>query len=893
MLDDDNTYHRFPDESASETYVKGFQHRHFNKYSAYRNRHLQRITTALYYIIGQQWIEPDRDTMLDGVRGFVFRDQRPDDEVELPRPVTNIIAPAVDVEFATLSKRQWIPKIPSYSRDPRLQAANKVAQDVLRDRLQKLHWEDLRDRFILNQVQMGTAIAYSYWDETYFETRWTAEPNPVQCAQCGTTYASKSVPRSFGAILSQGGTPTINDVPDGDEEEDLNACPNCGGQLAPTDLTEQQSHGLDPFQRPLGSMVPKGSTALELVTPYEYFPQNAGLGYTPETVRQHGIMKIRSLDWVEEHHPELIDQVSPEDPTELMRDHPLLGRWDIIGRHTAAYDSGIYDHHVRVFDLIAEPSYRFPKGRFIRVIGNTQKLIAKNEDLIRTVQSEGDESVDVPIAMVTSAVWKPREGEFWGKCLADDLISPQNRINGMDAQTIEARERMGSPNLLVPADANLDGPAFRATYGLGKIFYWEPSPLNPNAKPEPFGSILMPSGVYNERNACLQDATKIIGPADIEIGEAPRNITTTSGLQILGEQAERRRATRERGITSSFRRIWEHQLQMLWGLRVDVDSYEAELPDGSWEIKEFRGQMIAGQTKVQIEREAYIDHSIIIRESTREALMDGLYDVSTPTARKKLLELMDLPTDVNEDSNLQIEHARRQWVDFVDEGKIPVIDPTLDNPAIRAEVLGQFLSQDEGLQLAEAAGWPQILPLIAGWQDDFQRLSAMDAQARQLYGGEPDPTAAAETYAKLTIEYQNAKAAYEANPMKMGVPPPQEPIAPNFLPQQPEQRVWVIWQNLLNKRSQQPGRSALDGVVMQSALKELKDPAVKQQEIESYMRFRAVYEAYRLAAPAAPPPGSQSVAAPLPPRRGGPNNQGQPPSEGAQEPPAPQLPVAP
>ncbi len=434
-------------------------------------------------------------------------------------------------------------------------------------------------------------------------------------------------------------------------------------------------------------------------------------------------------------------------------------------------------------------------------------------------------------------------------------------------------------------------------------------PIAPQLTPEVFGSILMPSGVWQERNSCMEDSTRIIGPADIESGEAPRNITTTSGLQILGEQAERRRATRERGITTVFQKTWEHQLRMLWTLRVDLDSYESENPDGSWEIKQYDRKALSGMTKIEIERQAYIDKSILQRESTREAMTDGLYDPSTPVARKKLLELMGLPTDVNEDSNLQIEHAKRQWVDFVDDGVVPVIDTSVDDPAIRYSVLGVYLMQEEGKEISRAAFWPQILPLIAGWEPFLEQLKAQDMKARLKYGMFVPQEEADELYAKAMAQYEEARAAHEQAQMaakaamRAGQPPappqmpPEEPPPPVFLPQQPEQQVYGVWQQMLSAKKV-PGPTgaeipALQAIIAGAMEEEVKQPEEIAQRIDTYMRFRAVFEAYRImrpqpAMPGAPPPGAPG---PAPPGAPPPGMEAQGPAPTPTTPPLPQTPI--
>ncbi|MCP4900232.1 MAG: hypothetical protein GY906_24940 [bacterium] len=830
--------YRFPTMEADEDYIIGFRDRYFQRHSQYRNRHLTRIALALYYDLGRQWIERDWEQTFEGVRGFAFREMQPTTEIELPRPVTNRIAPAIDIEFATLSKRQWKPKVVTGTRDPRMQAAVKVANDVLNDRLKKLDWPDKRDKFIRNVITFGTGIIKSHWNDNWSELMWVSV-DALGCTQCGALYSEPN---------------TKEGVP-------ISACVACGGPLVSAELDEEQSMGQDIFARPLGQNVPKGGTDIDVISPFEYFPENAGVNIEHAALNMHGIGKVRSLDYVEEHWPHLIDKVEPEHAEELMRNHPFLGEWDIIGRFDYGFDAGIYDHHVQVFEMYHNPSFRHPEGRNIVVIGSRQNLIAENTTLMQNLQDEKGEAA-VPKVLFTTAVWKEREGEFWGKALADDLISPQNRINGMDAQTIEARERMGSPNLIIPDDADLEGPEFNSAYGLGKLFRYRVSPINPNAKPEVFGSILMPSGVYQERQSCVDDMTAIVGPADIEIGEAPRNVTTTSGLQILGEQAERKRATRERGIVTSLESVWEHQLKLLWVNRVDPDTYEAASPDGSWEVKQYNREAIAGQTKVQVEKQAYVDHSVIQREATREALTDQLYDISSPLARKRILENMGLPTDINEDSNLQIDKAKQQWVDFVDDGTIPVIDASIDNPNIRFQTLGTQLLQDEGKQMADEASWGSILPLIAGWEDELARMEAQDQQTREFYGGEPEPNVANEMFAKATAQYEEQMARYEtmvtvameASGPQGGQPdaaanippPPQEPPPPIFLPKQMEIKVFGVWQQMIEKHTIGQPVAGLQGIAMQKASETMEDPAAAQQRIVQFLRFRAVVDAYRL-----------------------------------------------
>jgi hypothetical protein len=246
---------------------------------------------------------------------------------------------------------------------------------------------------------------------------------------------------------------------------------------------------------------------------------------------------------------------------------------------------------------------------------------------------------------------------------------------------------------------------------------------------------------------------------------------------------------------------------------------------------------------------------------------------------------MGLPTDINEDSSLQIDKAKQQWVDFVDDSIIPVIDPSIDNHQIRFQTLGTMILNDEGKQLSDEASWSQLLPLIAGWEEELARLEAVDARTREFYGGEPPPAEAQQMYVKAQAQYEEQMERYNAmtatvmedagpqgqNPDAASqIPaPPQEPPAPVFLPKQIEIKIFGVWMQMIEVRTTEQQPPGLQGIVMAKASQTTQDPALVGEKIEKFMRFRAVVDGYRLMAqkaqmammPPQPAPGSAPGAA--------------------------------
>jgi len=848
-----------PPFGAPEAELLDLQEKWFNDDATFRTYVLEGMAQSLHYTLGNQWIELDK-RLISRTGNSTFKFTERDAGARYPKPITNLISPAVEVEMASLAKRELVPTVLTTSKDPRIQAAARVAKEILNYRLKTIHWQSKRELCTYLAIVTGTGILKSYWDEPNSDQTYISNPDATICPECGTMSSSRTIQEAdvlpFGIKHTEMLRTAPEQTPGADTNLQMNYCPTCDEQveMVPFDMTTEDAQGQDFMGRPLGRPVPKGNTDIEVVSPFDFFPENSGIGVTPEDMRYFGQATVRPVEWVCERYP--LAEIDPEDGKELMENHPLLGEYKFWGNFNPGYDGNVYGNHVRLYEFYADKGYLFPEGRALVFANN--KVISDGP-LYRTVKG-----VSVPIVQYHAARFKVRHGIFWGQGLVENLISPQNRLNGMDSQIIDARERTGSPNLIIPEAAGVDGPEFfEEDYGSGKVMYYKTDPLNPNAKPEVFGSILFPDGVYNERNNVKEDMREIAGPQDIELGEAPRNITTTSGLQLLGEQAERRRGSRERALVDMFQRIWEHQLRLIWTLRVDSDEYEVQTEEGLWERKQYNRMSILGQTRVKIEKQAYVDKSLIVKEGVREAMAEGLYKLDSPVAIKKILELRDLPTDVNQFQNDQVDAAMRQWIDFKDEGKMPFIDPAVDDEPIHYAVLSEGLGSEEGILYTEKVGYPSIVKHLSLWEDDLAQAEMMDQQVRSMYGSEKPQPELDKMYAKFMASYVIQKQVWEkqqqtappaeaiAAGLPMAQPAPQEPPPPVFLPRAKEDRIMGIWLQLLFNKGFAPEEQvaqaeAANQAAMLVGMQGQPVPQPIAKELMEYLKFRAIVEAYKL-----------------------------------------------
>ncbi len=821
-----------PDQGSDKQEFLTYRDQAFGKYNTIRNRRLETAARNLLYELGRQWITLDTKVLFQGSRGFAFKDIKRSSEVDAPRPDTNYIALAVKVEQAALSRRKLVPKVRPKSHDPRIEAAAKVAEDILNHRLKVLDWPTKRDQFIFLTIVAGLGIMKSYWDAPISQMDYMDNPDATICSQCGTMLSSMQVPVELleaKPLVSEQELYAENGV------ASLQACPSCPelAEMVPASLDPETAKEKDYFGRVLGTPVAKGNTALDIVSLFDYYPENSGIDveWSAQTIWRTATP--RSLDWILDRHPELEGKIHPEDPKKLMENHPILGDWDIRGRYDKSLDADLYANHAMYYEIYQDKNRKNPLGRAVVIVGNEVPV----DDSLYVEVAEGGNPV--PKVKFAGATWGKKHKELWGKSLVDDLVSPQNRINGCDAQQINTRERLAEPNIMATEGMGINGPEWMEEVGGAKILHYQVDPLNPSAEPKPWGGVTIPQGVIQERQQAVDDILRLSGPQSVEIGEAPKNITTTSGLKLLEDNADNVREPRDRSISNAFQIIWEHQLQLAWAFGVTEDSYEATGEDGTWEIKQYTRESIKGQTKVEVEKQSEVDKSIYISEAVREAIADGLYDLSTLQARKRILELRGLPADVNEDSNYQIDLAKRSWVEFCDDGIIPVIDPSIDDPTIRFQSYATFLLSEKGQRIANGAGWPQILKKIVGWQAQVQKLELLDQQARALYGT-TDPEQAGLQYQQFQAQFeeqmqlwqqQQAIGAQQSQQLGQAVPsapPPQQPVPPMFLPGDRADHIYMVWMQLIEQNG------GLES-----------DPAIAEQ-VDKFLRFRATVEAYKL-----------------------------------------------
>lgn len=717
--------------------------------SSYRIEDVREIQLARGYYLNHQWPElnvADRD------RNRAIRFTDPNPQAKIPRPTSNEITPIVDNETAKLYKRRST----AYVRPIALQAGtggemgSAVANDIMEWHLDMIRWPRKRRRAIFRMTMYGTVFFWSFLDQDYLDSVQIGVTEARRCTRgmCGKVLASETLPAKELLESDYPVTPdriirSASEGPNPDTGEfgytyTAKACPACGSGMESYIPTGDEMTGTDLFGRPLQQEVPMNQPDVEIVAPWEIFIENEGIGLDdPKDVQEWYRVTPRSMDWIERHYPWLKGKVKPDDPTTISEYYPITGEYAYQSQGALGLTGrNVWKNHCLVFTAVCKPSKKNPNGRYVETV-SVKHEIGRDEDLLRP--SKKDPSVKIPLVTVTAARFFPKDGELRGQGLVRGLLSDQNRVNMIYSQITDTRQRNGVSGIMATDGMKLTSGWLEGY--TGRYVRWSPDFRYPNEKPTFIDTKMIDQGVYNELDRTREHMQQYAGSQDVDLGKAPRNVSAATAIQLLQEQASGRREGREEELIDAHREIYSHQLLLLSEFAEEPRTYRAQAQNGKWEYRQFVGQDLAGHTDVMVEEQAGYDARAFEREALTAAIKMGIVIITTPYARREAAQAYGVSMKINDEENVQMSDAEAKWYEFRDKQVIPVLDADLDDHFLMYSVYGRFLKSTEGLELAVAAGWPQMLPLIGGWEDKRKQALALEQQFQMLtqQAQTPDP----------------------------------------------------------------------------------------------------------------------------------------------------------
>jgi len=722
--------------------------------------------------------------------------EQEEDEEDIPQTTNNELLPIIDTHRSRLGKR----RSRGYVRARRADNANaKIAatkgDDVLDATLDEDRWDATYREHVFSNVLYGTGIFSAEWLKDIRKSTRIGLQTAVKCPTCTDkpfVLADKAIdPQMFMKLAPsiRGGVTVGSDfgLEGVSQSFSVDHCLRCGAPMMPySPPIGPETDAKDLFGREMGEDVPLGDTHVRVPSLFNFFVENDGVMLRPGPMGRPGCP-----NWYAEDGAESLDnigcwykkgdQVKPESPEEIARGNQVMGEhgpqsrgWrDVANRN-------LWAHHSRLFRFVQGPTRESPLGRYVAY---ANKTVLMNGDLL--VKCEDEPGLLVPLVTISASRFFPKKDEFFGQGVATGMWSQQRRINMSWAQITDNRERSGVDAIMLPAGGRLESRGWVEGYP-GRVVYWAPDPKNKDDKPIPLPARLADVNAYKEIEFQIQRMQNFSGLYDQDVGNlSGAKVLSGTAIQLAGDKSSQRGEMRDAELVDACKESWSAILKLKRRFVRESRKYWVKGVGQAWQEQEYRGADLAGQTDVLVDEQPHFDKKAFDREMTVKAIDLRLLPIDTAYARREARRELGVQNNVADMEARQLDDAENKWHSFAKSREVPSIEVNEDAHKTYWEVYGLGWKSEEGLEIKQGCAWDKVLPVLAGWEKDFQQqkqrelqfeqlvLSGRFAQAQQMAaaGAPPavpappktltDPVVAAEAEGAQAMAQQQAASAYQ------------------------------------------------------------------------------------------------------------------------------------
>jgi len=717
-----------------------------------RVRDVSRYRRAELYDQGMQWLREAMGGFEAGSDAgqWVGVYWSGDDPSYIPTPVFNEGLGARINESARLGRPNYRPLVTPKSEMPDLASREgaKAMKESLVHSMRERHWDDKQGPlFYYHMPLYGQGIWKSEyvlrWDETIMSPVLTA----ASCPECGRIIADRTIQPSHIEQIGQSAPTAMNAFQGGrgDQPVSLGWCPWCESHAELKDYQpnfKQAMEGKDELQRPLGAPKPVGDWEMTVRSPYDVFFRNMGLDQTPGDLTDVTEAHVEHLDWFGLRWPDKVDSLKPENPAALAREHPIAGAPDLLA---AMLDSRLFENCARAKERHKRPwmesVYDEGQGRWVKKMNQGRSAVVCGDQVLfygpLMMKSANYPGQTVERVLYDSVAWEQRDGgrRLGGMGVWDIMFDPQDAINEISSQTQAVRKRLAVPLYLALTTHNFQIAGMRG--GLpGMLAEIDVEPSAPGVLPQLINNTTIDAGVREELKFSLESLNRVGGNIDVEQGNPPRGVSAGNAIAFLKGASSEKREPRLARIKASFKRGWAHGARLKCHMYAEARPVKYKDEDSEERWKYVHGLDFHMQTDVEVDAEPDFDNEAQQIEKVRDAITMGVIDPRSGGAgrQRSLGRILKLDESLYEDEDLQDKDAQREGIEYKESGRMPRIDPGLDDHSTHYQVHGRFCKSAFFRQKEMEGHWDDALEILGeSWATTLrlvESLTMMQAQQR-------------------------------------------------------------------------------------------------------------------------------------------------------------------
>lgn len=675
----------------------------------------------------------------------------------------NEIIPIIEGETARLIASTSEPSVQSSKNTTRYKRAAKDGELVLKNILEENHWVDVNHQDARNTVQYGTSWILSGWENDYTDLK--KGPAKVHACGCGWKVRSDSADETPAGLrftgsmardmISNGIGHSVSQPTDPDAYSTISECPECGGELTQRRAIPALDGETDAFGTDLIEELPLPKVFVQLYSDTDVFPMGGGrckFGFLPEV----SIETIVPIEWLQKRY-EYAYKVKPMSLGELgdlTRWHPCgLEMWGAYGQSLNIDQKrwAVYRITIRQpFEDGDDLEKSEPDGRLMI---SANKTVLFNGPLMfeyQPVDGEGNPEVDDKGATVAK-VRVPRMQIFpfqnevqndscIGLSTTARLVDPQLAINSQLSQVIWDMATNGSPTLLVPKGANLEGQGDglevdNNTDLPNQIIRYDadagpPTALEGKVTHQAWKEIL---------DGRIEAMQRITAQSQLDRGQAVSGAPSASAQMFIGQRLDESRKPKGQRYAERMGNLFSYMLSCVCAVYTDKRQLWATDRNDVRTMRELSGADLLGQVKVKVTVKPAYDTEAFQRQNTLELLQAKLIEVNTPSQRLRVAKKLGTVDELDPEPNQQITFAQNEFIDFQfgNPPVKPIVKVRTDNHRLHIETHYEDLRSQDGESLTRM--WSEHELATTGWYDAFEALMMLEKQMKVAPPPKPVP----------------------------------------------------------------------------------------------------------------------------------------------------------
>lgn len=436
----------------------------------------------------------------------------------------------------------------------------------------------------LTAATLSEQIAEYLWDHLGMSQRYYQALlwSRVNCAGFIKTVWDSTIGDSAEVLVNAEGRPIL-------DAQQRPMRPSDGIDLA--QLATQLGMPADAVRR---KRIHRGDIRIVVRSPFEIYPDPLAASF--EDLEWLIEETVQSQEYVLQRYGVLLEPDTPANPG--MVQSALGGR-----RHGQSTYKG-----VRLFEYWRKPCTAHPNG--YRAAWAADRLLERDEHPADPMPYDMLRGIDVP-------------GRFWPTCLAEQLRPLQVELNLVKSQLAENRNRVGNATLVIPEGAVEDKAEFeRQMSAAGGVAYYRPD--MPGAVPAYVQPPQMPAYLTQEIDRIEAAIQEIAGQHEVSGAQVPAGVTAASAINLLQEADDTRLGPSIRALEGTLASCGRKQLELVARHYDDQRTISIAGEDDAWDVFGFRGDMLRGHTKVDVQAGSMYPRSTAAKQAAMESTLTTL-----------------------------------------------------------------------------------------------------------------------------------------------------------------------------------------------------------------------------------------------------------------------------